>query len=332
MSGILATMCNESVSRSADRHRVAVVASPGVPLFELAIPIEVFGTDRRDLTPDWYDFELVATDPGTKVGHGFGVPAGRGLAALAQADTVIVPACAEVHDSTPAELVDALRVAADRGARVASICSGAFVLAEAGLLDGRRATTHWMHADELARRHPRVHVDPAVLYVHDEVWTSAGSAAGLDMCLELVRRDHGAAVANEIARRVVTPPHRNGGQAQYVRPQVPPRAPEQDLLAWARTHLDTATVAGMARRAGVSTRTLHRQLLARTGRSPQEWLQAERLRVAAELLETSDLTTDVIARRVGLGTATNLRARFTATYGVPPAEYRRTFTTLGRPA
>lgn len=316
-------MRNES-----DRHRVVLVASPGVPLFELAIPAEVFGTDRRDLTPRWYDFELVATAPDTDIGHGLQVPAGRGLDALAEADTIVVPACADVHDHAPPELIEALRDAASGGARLASICSGAFVLAEAGLLDDRRATTHWMHAEQLAARYPRVRVDPTVLYVHDLVWTSAGSAAGLDMCLEIVRHDHGAAVANEIARRVVTPPHRRGGQAQYV--PVPHRAdpPDQDIEAWARENLATTSVTELAGQAGVSARTLHRQFLARTGRSPQEWLQGERVRAAAELLEATSLTTDVIARRVGLGSAANLRARFTSSYGIPPAEYRRTFTTL----
>jgi AraC family transcriptional regulator, transcriptional activator FtrA len=308
------------------------VASPGVPLFELAIPAEVFGTDRRDLTPHWYHFELVTCGPDTDIGHGLQVPAGRGPEALAEADTIVVPACADVHDQAPADLIEALRDAASRGARLASICSGAFVLAQAGLLDGRRATTHWMHAEELAARYPRVRVDPKVLYVHDQVWTSAGSAAGLDMCLEIVRHDHGAAVANEVARRLVTPPHRHGGQAQYVRVPARSGAPDQDIEAWARQNLATTSVTDLARQAGVSARTLHRQFLARTGRSPQEWLQGERVRAAAELLETTSLTTDVIASRVGLGSATNLRARFATSYGIPPAEYRRTFTTSRRPA
>lgn len=327
MSGIVDAMRNES-----DRLRVVLVASPGVPLFELAIPAEVFGADRRDLTPRWYDFELVATAPRTDIGHGLQVPAGRGLEALAEADTIVVPACADVHGQAPSGLIGALRHAACRGARLASICSGAFVLAQAGLLDDRRATTHWMHAEELAARYPRVRVDPKVLYVHDQVWTSAGSAAGLDMCLEIVRQDHGAAVANEIARRVVTPPHRHGGQAQYVHAPAHVRTPDPDIEAWARQNLATTSVTDLARQAGVSARTLHRQFLARTGRSPQEWLQGERVRAAAELLETTGLTTAAIARRVGLGTPTNLRARFASSYGVSPAEYRRTFTTLRTPA
>jgi transcriptional regulator GlxA family with amidase domain len=171
-------------------------------------------------------------------------------------------------------------------------------------------------------------VDPAVLYVCDGVWTSAGSAAGLDMCLEMVRRDLGAAVANEVARRTVTPPHRDGGQAQYFRPApAPPAQAHRDVREWTRRNLVDATVTGMAGYAGVSARTLNRQFRDLTGRSPQAWLQRLRLDTAAELLESTDLTVDAIARRVGLGTATNLRMRFSSAYGVPPTRYRRTFGT-----
>jgi AraC family transcriptional regulator, transcriptional activator FtrA len=287
----------------------------------------VFGTDRRDLTPDWYEFAIVGVEgPDTRIEHGMTVPSGAGLDGLADADTVVVPACAQIHGRAPAALLAALRAAHARGARIAAICSGSFVLAEAGLLDGRRATTHWMYTDELARRHPTVEVDPAVLYVHDDVWTSAGSAAGLDMCLELVRRDLGAAIANEVARRTVTPPHRDGGQAQYVRAVPDPTGtPRPDVLEWARRNLAEATVSAMAGHAGVSARTLNRQFRGLTGQSPQTWLQRLRLDTAAELLESTDLTVQAIAHRVGLGTAANLRMRFSDTYGVPPTRYRRTF-------
>jgi AraC family transcriptional activator FtrA len=309
-----------------ERHRVVCVASPGVPVFELAIATEVFGIDRRDLTSDWYDFAITGAEPGAvTIAHGITVPAGPGLDALAEADTIVVPACADLHAHAPTALLDALRAAHARGARIASICSGSFVLAEAGLLNGRRATTHWMHASELVKRYPAVDVDPAVLYVHDGVWTSAGSAAGLDMCLELVRQDHGSAVANEVARRVVTPPHRDGGQAQYIRHAIAATAPGRDVQEWTRGHLADVTVADMARYNGVSTRTLNRQFRESTDLSPQAWLQRLRLDSAAELLETSDMAVAAIARRVGLGTDTNLRARFTAAYGLPPARYRRTF-------
>ncbi|WP_230486925.1 GlxA family transcriptional regulator [Nocardioides anomalus] len=315
------------MSKESDsRHRVVLVASPGVPLFELSIPAEVFGIDRRELTPQWYDFALVSTDePGTAVAHGLVVPAGAGLAALEQADTVVVPACADVQGAPPPALVEALRAAHARGTRIAATCTGSFVLAEAGLLDGRRAATHWMHADALRRRYPSVRVDEQVLYVHDDVWTSAGSAAGLDMCLELVRRDLGSAVANELARRIVVPPHRGGGQAQFIRPSTRTAGPRRDVQEWARAHLADATVVAMAEHAGVSTRTLHRQFLGRTGQSPQAWLQGLRLDTAAELLESTDLGIGAVAHRVGLGTATNLRAQFAAAYGVPPSDYRATF-------
>lgn len=325
MSGRLDDMGKEFAS--ARRHRVVLVVSPGVPLFEFAIAAEVFGTDRRHLTPDWYEFTIAGVDePGTKIAHGLIVPSGPGLAALRRADTVIVPACRDVHARAPAPLLDALRQAHTGGARIAAICSGSFVLAEAGLLAGRRATTHWMHAAELAARYPDVTVDPSVLYVHDDVWTSAGSAAGLDMCLALVRQDHGAAVANEVARHVVTPPHRAGGQAQFIRStEVAAAPPGHDVQDWARSNLAEVTVIDMARYAGVSQRTLNRRFRDRVRMSPQEWLQRTRLDAAAEHLETTDLTVDAIARRVGLGSATNLRAHFTNTYGVPPAQYRHTF-------
>ncbi|KNX36558.1 hypothetical protein VV01_04360 [Luteipulveratus halotolerans] len=316
---------------SAVEHHVVVVATEGVHVFELAIPCEVFGIDRGDLTPQWYSFEVVSaadaqTTGGVSLSHGLSVSAGRGLAALNDADTIVVPACASIHEAVPQHLIDALRSAHARGARIVSICSGAFVLAEAGLLDGRRATAHWMYTAELAARYPLITVDPSVLYVHDDVWTSAGSAAALDMCLEIVRADHGSSVANEVARRIVIPPHRNGGQAQYVRHR--PLPVGHDLattLDWARHNLDTVTVTAMATRAGTSTRTLHRTVTGRTGQSPQEWLLRERLSVAQELLESTSLTTEAIARRVGLGSSANLRGHFSRAFGLPPRDYRMSF-------
>jgi AraC family transcriptional regulator, transcriptional activator FtrA len=309
------------------RHRVVLVASPGVPLFEFAIAAEVFGIDRRQLTANWYEFTIAAVnETGTEIAHGITVPATAGLAALRRADTVIVPACADVHAHAPTVLLDALRRAHAGGARIAAICSGSFVLAEAGLLAGRRATTHWIHAAELAARYPDVTVDPAVLYVHDDVWTSAGSAAGLDMCLELVRQDHGAAIANDVARHIVTSPHRTGGQAQFIpSTKVSPTMSGPDVQDWARRNVAEATVATMAGYAGVSQRTLNRRFRDYVHLSPQQWLQDARLDVAVEHLETTDLTVDAIARRAGMGSATNLRAQFTKTYGVSPSQYRQTF-------
>lgn len=320
-------MHKESATSGSRRHRVVLVASPGVPLFEFAIAVEVFGIDRRDLTPDWYEFTITGLGQGNvTIGHGLTLPADAGLEALRHADTVVIPACADLHTDAPEPLLEALRDAHDRRARIAAICSGSFVLAAAGLLDGRRATTHWTHADEMRRRYPSVEVDPTVLYVHDDVWTSAGSAAGLDMCLELVRQDHGTAIANELARRIVTPPHRDGGQAQYIRHhRTAITMPGRDVQEWARRNLADATVAGMADYACVSQRTLNRRFHERTGVSAQAWLQHARLEAAAEQLETTDLTIDTIAQRVGLGSATNMRAQFTNTYSVPPGQYRRTF-------
>lgn len=316
---------------------MVIVATPGVPLFELSAAGEIFGIDRTDITSDWYDFEIAATEPDTRVGFGLGIPQGRGLAALDHAHTVIVPACADIHGSAPAQLLDALRTAHRRGARIAALCSGAFVLAEAGLLDGRRATTHWMHAAELARRYPGITVDPDVLYVHDDVWTSAGSAAAIDLCLELVRQDFGASVANEVARRVVTPPHRDGGQAQYVRHRPRTRTTgDGDVQDWSRRNLADVTVAGMADHANVSQRTLNRQFRARTRLSPQDWIRRERLQATQELLENTTLTLDVIAQKVGFGTPTNLRSHFSSAFGVSPGAYRGTFnagpgsTTVGQ--
>lgn len=312
--------------KQSDSHRIAVVATAEVPLFELAIPCEVFGIDRQELTPRWYTFELVALEDGVQTSQGLAVPIGRGLKAVADADTVIIPACASIHAAAPTELLTALVAAHARGARIASLCSGAFVLAEAGLLDGRRATTHWMHAAELANRYRQVTVDPTVLYVHDDIWTSAGSAAALDMCLELVRVDHGSAVANEVARRIVVPPHRSGGQAQYIRPRAAPASTDlAGTLDWARLHLNTVTVAAIADRAGTSSRTLHRTMTRLTGGSPQDWLLRERLQSAQELLEATDLTIEAIASRTGLGSAANLRSHFANTIGVPPSAYRTTF-------
>lgn len=312
--------------KKSARQRVVVVATPDTHLFELAIPCEVFGVDRTDLTAAWYDFELVTAEPGTTTDHGLSVPAGRGLEALRDADLIVVPACDTMHSGAPQTLLGALREAHVRGARIASICSGAFVLAEAGLLDGRRATTHWMHAPEFAGRYPGVLLDPDVLYVHDDVWTSAGSAAALDMCLAIVRADHGAAVANEVARRIVIPPHRDGGQSQFIRPRPAPVGHDlADSLDWARRNLDKVTVTGLAAHAGTSTRTLHRTMTRVTGGSAQDWLLRERIGAAQELLETSDLTMDAIAVRTGLGTGANLRAHFTRSVGTSPSHYRKTF-------
>ena len=311
-------------------HTVAVAVTPHAPIFELAVPCEVFGISRPELMDPWYGFRLCARDPETPVAAGFRVATTCGLEGLMGAGTVIVPACANVHEAPPPDLVAAVRAAYERGARVAAICSGAFLLAAAGLLDGRRATTHWMHAAELARRYPKVRIDASVLYIEDGgVFTSAGTAAGLDLCLELVRRDHGSAVANALARRIVIPPHRDGGQAQYVEAPVPGHAGDDGLaevLEWALHRLDRPlTLADLADAAHVSPRTLARRFAAGVGMSPLQWLLTQRIRRAQELLESTDEPVDRVAEHAGFGTAANLRNHFVRFAGVSPAAYRRTF-------
>ncbi len=248
---------------------------------------------------------------------------------LTRADTVIIPAVADPLTQQPPRLVEAARAAHAAGARIASICSGAFVLAEAGLLDGRRATVHWMYAGLLAERYPNVTVDPAVLYVDDgDILTSAGTAAGLDLCLHIVRLDLGAEAANLLARRLVIPPHRPGGQAQYA--EAPVARQDDDslapLLQWAADHLDQPlTIADLTHRQHVTSRTLIRRFHAATGTSPMQWLLAQRLQRARWLLESSDDPLSSIAERCGLGTDVNLRHHLTRLVGVPPTQYRRTF-------
>jgi len=306
---------------------VALAVTDGTPLFELAGACEVFGVDR-ELADPWYD--LTICGPASAVIGGW-LTAGirHGLDALADADTVIVPSCRDAAEPLPPALVDAVRAAHRAGARVASLCTGAFVLAEAGLLDGRRATTHWAHTALLQHRYPAVQVDPDVLYIDDgDVLTSAGKAAGLDLCLHLVRTDYGTAVANALARSLVIPPHRAGGQAQFIPAAVAHGRDHvlADLLPWALERLDhPLTVRDLARQAGMSSRNLARHFTAVTGSSPLRWLLTQRVRRAQELLETSDLSVEQIAARTGMGTATTLRRHFSQQLGVPPDTYRRTF-------
>ncbi len=252
-----------------------------------------------------------------------------GFDQLIRADTVIVPGWADVDVEPPADLVDAVRAAHEAGARVASLCTGAFVLAAAGLLDGRRATTHWAHTDELSARYPTVDVDPDVLYVDNgSVLTSAGKAAAMDLCLHLVRLDHGSAIANTVARRLVVPPHRAGGQAQYVTAPMPAQDdhPLAELFPWAIERLNqTLTVEDLARRANMSSRNLGRHFRSATGTTPLQWLLTQRIRRAQELLETTNSSVEAIAGMTGMGTATTLRRHFNHTLGVPPETYRRTF-------
>lgn len=322
-------------------HHVVLALSNQMPIFEAAVPCEVFGIDRSDLASPWYRFSIVGVgDEQVTLASRFQLTVGgnerQQRLALASADTLIVPACANVHDNPPQALVEVVRAAYERGTRILSICSGAFVLAAAGVLDGRRATTHWMHAEELARRYPAVQLDPAVLYVEDRnVITSAGTAAGIDACLHLVRLDHGAAVAAELARRLVTPPHRDGGQTQYYRFAAPPVAEDwlAGLLEWIGEQLHRRLVtADLAAHANLSPRTLERRFAAALGMSPLQWLLHQRVRRAQQLLETTDLPIDWIATRCGFGSPASLRAHFSRLVTVSPSAYRRTFHDPPRPA
>ncbi|MFD8150726.1 helix-turn-helix domain-containing protein [Streptomyces sp. NPDC059720] len=306
---------------------VALAVTDGMLHFELALACEVFGGSGTDTDGSWYRLRICG--PRAVRAGRFRLDPDAGLDRLARADTVIVPGWADVDLEPPAELVEAVRTAHAAGARVASLCTGAFVLAAAGLLDGRRATTHWAHTRELALRHPRVRVDPDVLYVDEgSVLTSAGKAAAMDLCLHLVRLDHGSSVANTLARRLVVPPHRDGGQAQFVTTPVPEPDghPLSGLLPWAARRLDQPiTVEDMARRAGMSSRNLGRHFRAVMGTTPLRWLLTQRIRRAQELLETTDRTVDAVAAATGMGTATTLRRHFHRTVGVAPDAYRRTF-------
>ncbi|MFI8500766.1 helix-turn-helix domain-containing protein [Streptomyces sp. NPDC085524] len=306
---------------------VALAVTDGMLHFELSLACEVFGADLSHVADPWYGFSLCG--PGAVQVGRFRMEPDSGLDGLASADLVIVPGWADIDVDPPTDLVDAVRAAHEAGARVASLCTGAFVLAAAGLLDGRRATTHWAHTRALADRHPRVEVDPDVLYVDNgSVLTSAGKAAAMDLCLHLVRLDHGSAVANTVARRLVVPPHRAGGQAQFVPAPVPAQDdhPLARLFPWAIERLDRAlTVEDLARRANMSSRHLSRHFRSATGTTPLQWLLTQRIRRAQELLETTGDSIDAIAEATGMGTAASLRRHFNRTIGVPPDTYRRTF-------
>jgi transcriptional regulator GlxA family with amidase domain len=311
-------------------HTVAAVVDQGALTFDFAIPCEVFGLDRSDIASPWYEFLVVAAgDRRVRTQTGFVMEAPLGLSALERADTIVVPGWVGPEVQPSEELVAALQRAHRRRARIVSICTGAFVLAAAGLLDGRRATTHWLFTDDLQRRYPRVEVDPSVLYVVDEtIMTSAGTAAGIDLCLHIVTADYGADVAAAVSRRLLMPLHRSGGQAQYVDVPMPKARGDEmnELLAWAVTRLSSGlSVGDLARRAAVSPRTLTRRFRQATGLAPGEWLQGERLRLARRLLETSDDPIDLVARNAGYDTSVAMRAQFTRRLHTSPRAYRRTF-------
>jgi transcriptional regulator GlxA family with amidase domain len=321
---------------------VAVVVLNGFEPFEFGVVCEVFGIDRSDDGLPTYDFAVVEGEPGPiRSRNDFTIEAKHGLDRLERADLIAVPALADwlaLPDTTgaiprarefPGPLLAALRRAVDRGAWVLSVCSGAFVLGAAGLLDGRRCTTHWRHAGLLARTYPDAKVDPDVLYVDDDqVITSAGTAAGIDACLYLVRKEQGTRVANGIARRMVVPPHRDGGQAQYINQPVPSCSGDTfgDLLEWLPGHLASpVTVTQMAAQAHMSPRTFARRFVQETGTTPQRWIVGQRVLLAQQLLEETDETIDAIAGKAGFGNAAALRHHFSAWRGITPNAYRRTF-------
>jgi AraC family transcriptional regulator, transcriptional activator FtrA len=311
------------------RPIVAVLAYDGVNTFELGLAAEVFGL--TDMGANWYRVVVCSERPGQPVlaNNGISIVTDSSLKVLAQANTIVVPGWLHIEDSPPATLLTALRRAHQRGARVASICSGVFVLAAAGLLDGRRAAAHWAQSEQLASRYPAVRVDPNVLYVDDgDIMSSAGRAAGLDLCLHIVRRDYGAGVANRVAQRLVIPPHREGGQAQFM-PQ-PVYKTEGNALAsvfaWAQCHLDQdLTIARLASRARMSRRSLIRRFEDATGMPPGEWVVQMRVSRARELLETTQLSVERVATATGFGSADALRHHFRLRLGTSPARYRSAF-------
>jgi AraC family transcriptional regulator, transcriptional activator FtrA len=309
---------------------VAVLVADGVALFEFGIVMEVFALLRPELGVPWYDPAVVSFDRSPlRATGGVQVMATHSVRRLASAGTIVIPGWCNYHAPIAPAVVSAVRAAHDRGARLVSICSGVFVLAAAGLLDGRRATTHWRHAETLARRYPRVHVDPTVLYVkEDSVYTSAGSAAGIDLCLQIVREDYGSDIANQVARRMVVPPHRDGGQAQYVPTAVPPAdgslAP---IMEWASGRIDQPLdAAALARRGRMSMRTLARRFEAQAGTTPHQWLTHQRVLAAQRLLETSAASIERVAELSGFATPETLRHHFRRRVGTSPVAYRRRFT------
>ncbi|GAA3391072.1 GlxA family transcriptional regulator [Cryptosporangium minutisporangium] len=314
------------------RHRIAVLALDDVVPFDLGIPGQVFGSAERNGVPL---YSVHVCSPGAAPVDstaGYAVLPKYGLDELASADTVLIPGVRGKTAGTrefPAEALDAVRAAAARGTRVASICTGAFVLAATGLLDGRRATTHWLWADAFRARYPAVTLDPDVLFIDEgPIASSAGVAAGIDLCLHLVRRDHGSEVANRAARRCVAPPWRDGGQAQYVERPMPTTsgASTGPTRAWALEHLDEPLdLATMAAHAGMSVRTFTRRFRQETGQAPGTWLIAHRVDRARHLLEETDLSVERIARSIGFGTTASLRQHFATSVGTSPATYRRTF-------
>ncbi|MBX6384941.1 MAG: DJ-1/PfpI family protein [Microbispora sp.] len=313
---------------SPRNHRIAVLVLEGAKPLDVGIPAQVFS--NRPSMP--YEVRVCGATPGLVTGgDGLSYHVAEGLEAFEQADTIFIPGFREpATTEPPAAVVDALKAAHERGTRLAAISTGAFALAATGLLDGKRATTHWHYTKALADKHPLVRVDENVLFVDEgNVLTSAGAASGIDLCLHLVRRDHGVGLSNHVARRLVAAPYRSGGQAQYVPRSVP--EPLGDVFAstreWALAHLsERLTLETLARHARVSARTFSRRFVEDTGYTPMQWVLRARVDLARELLERTDLSVEQIAHRVGLGTGANLRMHFQRILGTSPTEYRHTFS------
>lgn len=310
-------------------HHVAILAYDGLCTFEFGCAVELFALSRPELGVAWYSYAVCAIEPGPlRAMGGLTVHAPYDLAELENADTIVVPGWRDAAEAPPAPLVAALQAAHERGARICAICSGAFVLAHAGLLDGRRATTHWRYLERIATQFPQMAIDPGALYVDDDgVVTSAGSAAGLDMLLHVVRSDFGAEVANRVAQRLVIPAHRDGDQQQLVARPLPDADANRiaPLMDWVREHIRSQhTVASMAQQARMGTRTFQRRFKEATGLAPLAWLVRERVGLAARLLETRpSLGIDAVADLAGLGSAESLRRHF-RTHGLPsPGRHRR---------
>ncbi|MFC9185840.1 GlxA family transcriptional regulator [Streptomyces cyaneofuscatus] len=323
---------HRTLHRSSHRnaHRVVMIVSAGSNPFEMGVATELFGLRRPELPVDWYDFALCSPTPTVRMHAGFFQLSGvRGLDAVDRADTVIVPNRPDPLEDAGPEVLAAIRRAAERGARLVSFCTGTFTLAAAGVLDGRRATTHWRWAEAFTARYPQVDLRPDVLFVDDgQVITAAGSAAALDTSLHLVRADHGAEIAAAVSRRLVHPAHRDGGQRQFIEHPLPEVADASlaPLLDWAAEHLtEGLDVSALAARAAVSPATLHRRFRAQLGTTPLAWLTEQRTTLACRLMERGEDRLDVIARTCGLGTATNLRTQLRRRTGLTPTEYRSRF-------
>jgi transcriptional regulator GlxA family with amidase domain len=328
----MATPASSAAPRDgAPRHIVAVVAFDRISPFHLSVPCVVFGEDRSGGGLPEFDFRVCAAETGAlTTTAGFSIAVTHGLETLADAHTIIVPSWRDPGEAPPAALLDALRAAHARGAQLVGLCLGAFVLAAAGILEGRPASTHWAWADDFARRYPRVRLDPDVLYVDDgNVMTSAGTAAGLDCCLHVLRKMCGAQVANYVARRLVVPPHRQGGQAQFVQQPMPPNLRGDrlsGLLDWVSGNLDMPhTLDTLAGRALMSRRTFTRRFRLATGTTVGAWLLAQRLARAQQLLESSDASVEAIAGIAGFGSTASLRQHFADAFRTSPSAWRREF-------